>query len=74
MNWEIYSDENDILLCKKLSSKFELIMISENQFYIRDIKSGKYFYNSKNIRDDSSYFIELSYFNENEKERYIFYV
>ena len=34
----------------------------------------KYFYNSKNIRYDSSYFIELSYFNENEKERYIFYV
>ena len=74
MNWEIYSDENDIKKKKKLSSKFELIMISENQFYIRDINSGKYFYNSKNIRDDSSYFIELSYFNENEKERYIFYV
>ena len=74
MNWEIYSDENNILLCNNLSSKFELIMISENQFYIRDIKSGKYFYNSKNRRDDNSYFIELGNYNENEKERYMFYV
>ena len=49
-------------------------MISENQFYIRDIKSGKYFYNSKNRRDENSYFIELGNYNENEKERYIFFI
>ena len=74
MNWEVYSEGNNILLCKNLSSKFEIIMISKNQFFIRDIKSGKYFYNSQNRRDDDSYFIELENFNENEKERYLFYV
>ena len=74
LNWEIYSDENEILLCENLSSKFEIIMLNKTQFYIRDIKSGKYLYNSKNMRDDDSYFIELGYLNENEKERYIFYI
>ena len=74
MNWEVYSDETNILLCKDLSSKFEIIMLNENKFYIRDIKSGKYFYNSTNIRDDDSYFIELKNLDEKEAEKFIFYV
>ena len=74
MNWEIYSDGQNILLCEDLSSKFEIIMLNKNQFYIRDIKSGKYFYNSKTRRDDNSYFIEFNNLNENEKERFLFYI
>ena len=73
MNWEIYSEENNVLLCKNLSSKFEVIMINEAQFYIRDVKSGKYFWNSLKKRDLNSYYIELNNFDENEKERFIFY-
>ena len=74
LNWEIYSDGKEILLCENLSSKFEIIMLSKNQFYIKDIKSGKYLYNSKNRRDENSYFIELSDLNENDKEKYMFYI
>ena len=74
MNWEVYSDENNILLCKYLTSKFEIIMINEKQFYIRDVKSGKYFWNSKRQRDIDSLFIELKNFDDNEKERFLFYV
>ena len=73
MNWEIYSEENNVLLCKNLSSKFEVIMINEAQFYIRDVKSGKYFWNSLKKRDLNSYYIELNNFDENEKERFIYY-
>ena len=74
MNWKIYSDEKNILLCKNLSSKFEIIMINENKFYIKDIKTGKYLCISKNIRDEVSYFIEFENIDEIDIERFIFYV
>ena len=74
MNWEVYSDEKNVLLCKNLTSKFEIIMINEKQFYIRDVKSGKYLCNSKKRRDCNSFFIELKSFDENEKERFLFYI
>ena len=49
-------------------------MINENKFYIKDIKTGKYLCNSKNIRDEVSYFIELENIDEIDIERFIFYV
>jgi len=74
MNWKICSDGQKVFLSKNLSSKFEFILISQNRFYIRDTKSGKYLCNSRNVRDHLSYYIELEYFNNKDNERFTFYI
>ena len=72
-DWNIYSDGQKVFLSKNLSSKFELILINQNKFYVRDIKSGKYLSNSKKIRDIFSYYIELEYFDNKDNEKFTFY-
>ena len=75
-NWRIFSDGNNIVLNKELSSEFEFIEIEgkKNHFYIKEHKSGKYLCNGKKKRDDWSYYIELSdKIDLIENERFVFY-
>ena len=72
-DWKLYSDGQKVFLSKNLSSKFELILINQNKFYVRDIKSGKYLSYSKKIRDIFSYYIELEYLDNKDNERFTFY-
>ena len=72
-DWKLYSDGQKVFLSKNLSSKFELILINQNKFYIRDIKSGKYLSNSKNTRDIASYYIGLENLDNRDNERFTFY-
>lgn len=72
-DWKLYSDGQKVFLSKNLSSKFELILINQNKFYIRDFKSGKYLSNTNNTRDICSYYIGLENLNNKDNGRFTFY-
>ena len=76
-NWRMFSDGNNVVLSKELSSKYELIEIEgkKNNFYIKEHISGKYLCNSKKNRDSVSYYIQLcDKIDLIEKERFVFYL
>ena len=73
-NWNIYSDGDNVYLSKDMESLFEIIIKDSNQFYIKDIKAGKFLGNNKKVRSDNSYFLELiDKIDEKESEKFLFY-